>query len=54
MVLVGVLGGTGGCGVPLINYLLEKGYSVRMLARTPEKVTQKETEPKAFYVLCPS
>ncbi|XP_066926621.1 flavin reductase (NADPH)-like [Clytia hemisphaerica] len=40
MVLVGVVGGTGGCGVPLINYLLEKGYSVRMLARTPEKVTQ--------------
>jgi len=42
MVLVGVIGGTGGCGVPLINYLLDKGYSVQMLARTPEKVEQKD------------
>jgi len=44
MVLVGLVGATGGCGTAFLNLALERGHSVRVLARTPSKLTVEHKE----------
>lgn len=39
MVKIALLGGTGGCGSAFLQYALDAGHTIVMLARSPSKVT---------------
>lgn len=48
---VALLGGTGGVGGYFLDYALERGYKVRMLCRSPDKVDDSKKENENLTLL---